>query len=1201
MLSDIDGDSEVPAIQQHHPPSSQANYVCPCCPPESPYYVATYRPMLKHVNTVHKEVIDVSIFAWEGKAPLLRCPNCSLVVGGKGPLRSHWTKTATCNGSTSVQELRNAWLAAGTTTSGSVMDIGLRLEGQYQQQQQPTTQSSPSFSPSPHTISSSPQQQPAVQFLEDSATVYQDFEVPLAELENLVSIFGTPLYLIHKSWKTMMGAIVSRMCTQITSPNSIQVLYSSSALLCLPGLIRELKVRKTKPVEFLREVLTSECWETFILSKAKGLCQQVLDCRARQAESEPSSTISREELIKKIETTAKEGRLSSATALTSTLSDLVTQGLLVKDKEITLNKQQIVDLVSKLNPAKAGNDKFSQREIDFASRRGSSESDFDCMSLTPEDVAAGIAKLNRGSAAGWTGWTFQAIHAICTDEANQMECLKAISLMFNKMLRNQIPSKLWTSSRSTMIPKTAGGWRPLGIGEAWYRLLSKCIVLKVSTSVGHKLCPLQLGVGISGGCEIAGRAAQLAIDSNPNLVAINLDLTNAFGTMSRKKMFRGMKEFCPALTPWFMWAYGEDGDLRSRDGDIVGINKRGVRQGDPLAPLCFCVGLQASLKEFQRGVVAGLKSHNFDPACLIYGFMDDINIIVDIRMATQVCHDVDTFLQQQDLELNHAKCKILGQRVEELVDPPFPVTVEGTLFMGVPTGTKEFRRDKVKTMLEDMLQPLPALPLLDPAVAVNILTLCINQRPSYLVRVIELSEHMTALNHFDAEINKSIIQIAGHEVLLPGNTKDIAILRAIPRTMGGMGITAHSGITGQQANMSSQRITKQFVRAHCAFLQPAVNAWSKLDLTWEYYLLQDEESMDRRGGVVTARPHISNCFYPGESIDDNTALKPLVKSLHNGALTVLHQQLISDGFHSKAAWLLSSGHQGSGKWLVGRGHGVFYGDFEMKGEIYREALRMRLLLPPVTANQHEHRWTNRKCACGRGLNLGTDPFHLLDCAHGQWYFTRRHDEVKSMLAKAIKKHHPDTTVRVEETFILDSGRSMVADITVRFPNSEGFIVLDVSIVEPAAPTYIKLGSQAHTNTANNEQERKKIEKYETLRRGKPGLATFTFVPFVAEATGRLGSHAESFLQGLLRPEEAHRLKAQMGAMIMKYNASMMRQMFINMEKAENRLAPPELLFTLAEERVAGQQEVSEQQRQAEEDEDDDEFSQQQNNPVVSQE
>jgi hypothetical protein len=39
--------------------------------------------MLKHVNTVHKEVIDVSIFAWKGKAPLLRCPNCSLVVGAK--------------------------------------------------------------------------------------------------------------------------------------------------------------------------------------------------------------------------------------------------------------------------------------------------------------------------------------------------------------------------------------------------------------------------------------------------------------------------------------------------------------------------------------------------------------------------------------------------------------------------------------------------------------------------------------------------------------------------------------------------------------------------------------------------------------------------------------------------------------------------------------------------------------------------------------------------------------------------------------------------------------------------------------------------------------------------------------------------------------------------------------------------------------
>ena len=97
-------------------------------------------------------------------------------------------------------------------------------------------------------------------------------------------------------------------------------------------------------------------------------------------------------------------------------------------------------------------------------------------------------------------------------------------------------------------------------------------------------------------------------------------------------------------------------------------------------------------------------------------------------------------------------------------------------------------------------------------------------------------------------------------------------------------------------------------------------------------------------------------------MNDRTDLRPLISTLYKGAFDVLHHQLIQGGFKSKAAWLLSGTFKGSGSWLVGRGHGVFYGEFALHGEAYREALRMRLLLPPVTAHTHEQRWTTRKSA-----------------------------------------------------------------------------------------------------------------------------------------------------------------------------------------------------------------------------------------------
>ena len=167
-----------------------------------------------------------------------------------------------------------------------------------------------------------------------------------------------------------------------------------------------------------------------------------------------------------------------------------------------------------------------------------------------------------------------------------------------------------------------------------------------------------------------------------------------------------------------------------------------------MAPLCFCVGLQMALKIFQKGVARGLAERGLTSTCLIYAYMDDINIVVHIDLAEKVGEDVEKFLEGQNLKLNKSKCRMLGQRVGELEDPPFPIEPDGTLFMGVPTGTKEYRETQVAVMLQEQLQPIPALQLLDPAVAFNILKACINQRASYLARVVEISEHVGAFNGF---------------------------------------------------------------------------------------------------------------------------------------------------------------------------------------------------------------------------------------------------------------------------------------------------------------------------------------------------------------------------------------------------------------------------------------------------------------------
>jgi hypothetical protein len=76
--------------------------------------------------------------------------------------------------------------------------------------------------------------------------------------------------------------------------------------------------------------------------------------------------------------------------------------------------------------------------------------------------------------------------------------------------------------------------------------MARAINSKVSVEVGKLLTDvtsaesaLQLGCGIRGGSEIAGRLAQAAVDfclshrEGSKLVLINLDVSNAFGTVRR--------------------------------------------------------------------------------------------------------------------------------------------------------------------------------------------------------------------------------------------------------------------------------------------------------------------------------------------------------------------------------------------------------------------------------------------------------------------------------------------------------------------------------------------------------------------------------------------------------------------------------------------------------------------------------------------
>ena len=60
--------------------------------------------------------------------------------------------------------------------------------------------------------------------------------------------------------------------------------------------------------------------------------------------------------------------------------------------------------------------------------------------------------------------------------------------------------------------KKDGGVRPIAVGEALRRLTSKCLSHSVQEQASQTLTPLQVGVGVKGGCEAIVHAVSYTLD-----------------------------------------------------------------------------------------------------------------------------------------------------------------------------------------------------------------------------------------------------------------------------------------------------------------------------------------------------------------------------------------------------------------------------------------------------------------------------------------------------------------------------------------------------------------------------------------------------------------------------------------------------------------------------------------------------------------
>ena len=744
-----------------------------------------------------------------------------------------------------------------------------------------------------------------------------------------------------------------------------------------------------------------------------------------------------------------------------------------KDTPADLNDPAVLDQIRTLHPPASDDDRLPLPPVNLPEF----ELDEDVINLI-------LLALPNQSGGGIYPWTNELIK-MCYRHSPRLATLIRAFLL--KMVNGRLQHKsLWLASKLVVIKKANGKLRPIAISDPWIRLAGRLLCHVAIPECDRYLGPMQLGINKRGGAEIMVHSAQvmkefMSVAGNSEHGILSLDCSNAFNSIRRSYISTGVSMACPRLLHYFNWAYDSAVSLNASLGAPCAESCSGVRQGDPLGPLLFCLGTSHTFNTVAQ---------EFNVHVGMSAFLDDITVMGPNGHLMTVFRTLQRRFSTLGLKFNAEKSSLFTPSLTfNTGDTRIPVVHDGVVVLGVPIGSDAFVSTALDKLLVEQTSILDKLPIFKVPERVPILRSSVNARPMYHVRNLPTALTADFSREFDKRTLAALCAIIGVDSeSFPASSVDV---KHLPTHHGGIGITSVHRVR-QAAYLASLVESLRYLKSKCPWVYDKLPAFTLLD------------------------PQLLRLLPTSPAIRPNTPVNQLVDAILVANPTLVRQKDItakSDTslFNSlvnrlwvsdkpSALMLQSNATKGISAWLFSAcqdNQHLLVPEAE-----YRESLRLRLLVPVFTPVEQ----LARRCPTCRIENVGS--FHALTCKMFGECRKRRHDLIVTAIGKFVKTCFPAARAQLpyEIPGHRGGGNALVADAW--FVAGDWSRYVDVVVTSPAVSHAQDVQRLPAAGKAGREAAARKKDKY----RGKYADAVFNqVVPFAIEASGRLCLEAAAFV------------------------------------------------------------------------------------------